>query len=140
MIPILEPDNNFLTLDERFRQLPKEFRTEVRKQLRPVGRKLVQQARANAGWSSQIPASIGYSVMFAGKKPGIKVFARRGKARHARVFEGLFYGTFRHPVFGSRDTWVSESARPFLYPAVVSEISEIVSNVENALAKVHSDL
>jgi hypothetical protein len=48
--------------------------------------------------------------------------------------EGL-PGTFRHPVFGDREDWVSQQKHPFLTPAVAKNIGHVTDRVEAALTE-----
>ncbi len=74
------------------------------------------EAKTLSSWSSRIPGSI---------RPGgtgarVVVKAGGAKAPHAAAFEhGGMPGTFRHPLWGNRDFWYEEDARPFLHPAAV---------------------
>lgn len=76
---------------------------------------MVAQARANASWSSRIPGAIRVAVL----KRGVDIRVNRRRAPHARPYEAIGgNATFRHPVHGHRDRWVSQATRPFLDPAV----------------------
>lgn len=109
------------------------------KNLKAAGEIVAADARRRAGFSSRIPSSI--RVMRAGDK--IRVEAVAKKAPDARVLEhGGLMGKFRHPVFGNRDNWVAQQARPFLRPAAIAGRAAVVraaqKAVDEALREVHS--
>lgn len=73
------------------------------------------EARALSSWSSRIPGT----VRVVGGLSRAVVRAGGANAPHAAPFEhGGIPGTFRHPVFGNRNNWVTQQARPFLRPAI----------------------
>jgi hypothetical protein len=78
---------------------------------------------------------------FSQKRPGVSIVVSRARAPHARPYENLgLAGTVRHPVFGHRDRWVQQAARPSLFPAVRStadaalerELGHVVDQVARA--------
>lgn len=103
------------------RQLVKEFKAL----LGP----LQAEARRNASWSTRIPKAIGKTV--SARRIGL--VARVANAPHARPFEGISGPTFRHPVFGNRQVWVTQAARPFLKPAVESKRDEFMEAAGDAV-------
>jgi len=110
-----------------FGPLPAEIRRELRPALRRVADPVLQQARANASWSTRIPGAMRISTSFSRRTAGVAITVSVKKAPHARPFENLGRnGSFRHPVFGDRERWVSQTARPFLFPAVASADPELV--------------
>ncbi|MEU8279562.1 HK97 gp10 family phage protein [Microbispora bryophytorum] len=110
-----------------FGPLPAEIRRELRPALRKVAEPVLAQAKANASWSTRIPGAIRISTSFSRKTAGVAITVSAGKAPHARPFEHLGRpGTFRHPRFGDREKWVSQTARPFLFPAVSSADEDLV--------------
>lgn len=101
-----------------------ETRKALRKELKQLLRvDIIPAAKRHSSWSSRIPGQIKPQV--TGKRLGLRVAAR--KAPHARPFEGISGATFRHPVFGNRENWVTQSARPFLKPAVTSNRDEFMA-------------
>lgn len=100
------------------RRLPEETRKAIRPALRKGGEMVAREAAMRSSWSSRIPASIKVEVSFRGNREGVRVRAGGPRAPHARPYENLGDpGTFRHPVYGDRDVWVTQEARPFLFPA-----------------------
>lgn len=115
--------------------VPAEFRREVRPHIRRAADGLLQQVRANASWSTRIPAATRLKVSFTQRGGGISVITDSKAAPHARPLEGGSQGrrgVNRHPVFG-RDTWVDQPTRPFFFPAVRQHEDRVVSEVQQAL-------
>lgn len=127
------------TLAADLARIPLALRTEARREMRAVGESVRQSAAANASWSRQIPAALQLRTAFDGKYAGVTVVASVAKARHARVYEGITRDPFRHPVFGDRETWVAQPARPYLLPAAAAgrEDAEVglVAAVDSVLAR-----
>ncbi|MBO4272385.1 HK97 gp10 family phage protein [Microbispora triticiradicis] len=124
-----------------FGPLPAEIRRELRPALRRVTEPVAAQARANASWSTRIPGAIRVTTSFTRKTAGVAITVSGRKAPHARSYEHLGRpGSFRHPVFGNRDRWVSQAARPFLFSAVAGADGELVretGRVVEAAARKH---
>lgn len=113
------------SLRQRLGEVPKSLQAEVRRELRPIAYEVRDEARSNASWSSRIPRSLSVRIRF-GRRPAVNIEARRQVAPHARPFEGAGgRGSFRHPVFGNRRSWVSQRTRPFLLPALNARRSAI---------------
>lgn len=109
---------------------PKQ-RRKLQANIGRIGQSALSDARSRAGaWSSRIPGAIeGKPVtdMTRGSV-GYMIRVRLSAAPHGRAFEGLGQGgSFRHPVFGNRDVWVSQPTRPFVWPAVSGRRSQIQS-------------
>lgn len=128
--------STFITIDtSNMKKLGAELRAtkpktykQLQKALKGAAVMVAVEARLLIGfYSSRIPKTV---TPFA---RGLTVGVRAGgaSAPHAVPFEhdGV-PGTFRHPVFGNRDVWVSQDAHPFLMPALVKE----ADNVERACA------
>ncbi len=93
-------------------------------------------AKALSSWSSRIPGSI----RVLGSNQRVVVRAGGKNAPHAGPYEN--HGTpgdFRHPVFGNRDVWVSQRARPFLTPALQVTAPILEKRVEIGVAKVFAE-
>lgn len=115
--------------------IPKDVRKELRPRLRRAVEPIRAAAQSNASWSSRIPASIKISTSFSGSvSGGVFLRAAAAVAPHARPFENQGKpGTFRHPVFGNREVWVPQRARPFLFPAVRAGRDRVIGAVEDAI-------
>ncbi|GIH91939.1 HK97 gp10 family phage protein [Planobispora siamensis] len=115
-------------------KLPADMRRELRPEMRKAGQRALVKARANAAWSSRIPAATKLSVSFAKKRPGAVIRVDKGRAPHARPLENLGRrGSFRHPVFGDRDRWVAQRARPFLFSAAAEAWRAIDADITAAV-------
>jgi hypothetical protein len=97
------------------RAMSRQVRSKTRPALKKAAEPMVAQARSNASWSTRIPGAIRLAVTAR----GVDIRVSSKKAPHARPYEGIGgNATFRHPVMGNRDRWVSQDTRPFLMPAV----------------------
>ena len=120
-----------------FGPLPAEIRRELRPALRRVAQPVLRQAKVNASWSTRIPGAIRISTSFSRRTAGVAITVSARKAPHARPFENLGRtGNFRHPLFGDRERWVSQAARPFLFPAVAAADPELVRETGRVVAEV----
>lgn len=109
------------------------FKAELKK----GGNMVRAAAQTGSSWSSRIPGSI--RVRASGFN--VSVIAGGGDARHAAPFEHRGVpGSFRHPVFGHRENWVTQEARPFLTPAFVEEQPAILRGVIRGLDYVFDHL
>ncbi|MEV7804989.1 HK97 gp10 family phage protein [Microbispora sp. NPDC088329] len=128
------------TLDV-FGPLPAEIRRELRPALSRVAKPVLAEVRANASWSTRIPGATRISSSFSRRSAGVAITVSGRKAPHARPLENLGRpGSFRHPVFGDRQRWVSQAARPFLFQAVAGADEELVretGRVVEAAARKH---
>lgn len=89
------------------------------KALGRTGEIVATRARQNASFSTRIPGSIKV------RRRGVRVRVQAGgdAAPEAAPLENRGkQGTFRHPLFGDRETWVSQPAHPFLTPAAEAEM------------------
>lgn len=132
----------FIALSRDLQQVPQELRRQLGSQLRAAAAPIADDARGRASWSTRIPGAITTSARFTGKRPGVTIRVNRNKAPHGRAYEGISRGggSFRHPVFGHRDRWVSQNARPFLAPAVQAgseRVFEAVTQAVDDSARLH---
>jgi hypothetical protein len=123
-------------------KIPKEVRKELRPAIKKIGDVVVQDARRRASWSTRIPGAIRLGINFSsGSRAGVTVIGSVTKAPHLRVFEHLgFKSPFRHPVYGNRDVWVSQMARPFIFPAVAAhaeDVDKAIGEVIDKVARAH---
>lgn len=122
-------------------KIPPDIRKELRPAIRKVGDVVVQDARRRASWSTRIPGAIRIGINFSsGSRAGVTVVGSVAKAQHLRVYEHLgFKAPFRHPVYG-RNVWVSQMARPFLFPAVAAhaeDVDKAIGEVIDKVARAH---
>ncbi|MDX3101755.1 HK97 gp10 family phage protein [Nonomuraea angiospora] len=113
-----DPSQAIAELAKDLGKIPPELRKAMRPALKAAAEPIVQDAKGRASWSTRIPRAISLSVRFGKRDPGVSIRVRRGAAPHGRPYEGITgASTFRHPVFGHRDRWVSQETRPYLAPA-----------------------
>ena len=104
---------------------------ETQRALRAVGETVRARAATKASWSTRIPPTL--KVRVSGLNSVI-VSAGGSAAPGAKPLEHAgAEGTFRHPVFGNRDVWVDQPARPFLHPAALERLQESAEAVAAAL-------
>lgn len=119
------------TLGAQLRKAQPAMYRAAKTSLRAVGEKVAVRARANASWSTRIPATV--KVRSAGLTSVI-VSAGGPAAPEAKPLEHAgASGTFRHPVFGNRNVWVDQQARPFLHPAAMEDLQGSAEAVSAAL-------
>lgn len=103
----------------------------LRVALRVAAEPVAQEARSRAGFSTRIPATVKVKVTAGGN---IKIVAGGPNAPEAAPLENKGRaGVFRHPVFGQRENWVEQPARPFLAPAFDAHKERVVAEVEAAV-------
>jgi rhodanese-related sulfurtransferase len=125
----------FLLAD--LRAVPRNLQPAIRRAVADAAQAFLSDVREDASWSSRIPGAIRTRTSFAQRGSGIRVLVDKAKAPHARPYEGLSSGgmQFRHPVFGNRDVWVSQQARPFFMPNVEKHREKVLDAIETALMK-----
>lgn len=117
--------------------IPPDLRRELRPALRKAAHPVLQQMRSNASWSTRIPPATKISTSLAGSGAGVSLRVDAGAAPHARPYEhNGSPGNFRHPVFGHRDNWVPQRARPFFYRALDQKADEVVEAVGDTVREV----
>lgn len=98
-----------------------------------AGEIIAADARRRSQFSSRIPGSI--AVIRRGRR--VRVRAGGAEAPHAAAIDNRGKGgVFRHPVFGNRDVWVNQPAKPFLEPTETVEEAAfrvVVAAVDKAL-------
>lgn len=117
-------------------EIPPAVRRELAPALRRAAQSTVTQIRLNASWSSRIPAAVSISTSF-GRRPGVVLRVNSRRAPHARPLENDGRpGTIRHPVYGNREVWVSQPARPFFYRAVEATADQIRDEIADVVTDV----
>lgn len=106
--------------------------TALRKNLKAAAEPAAAQVRANASWSSRIPAAVAVRVAFSAKKgAGVSVFVGRKSSPHARPIENSgSAGSFEHYVFGGPGK-ATQPARPFFF----AEMESVMPAVEKAVGE-----
>jgi len=148
-VPFVQPSSyidetdysELVLVGKALRQIPEEFRRQVRPALQHAGTETLHEAiwRASA-FSERIPHALSLSVSFASRKPGVTVRASLKVAPHARTYEGFIDPTWRHPVFGHYETWVEQAAKPYLMPAVELTADRFLEDVRGVLNDVNARL
>jgi hypothetical protein len=106
-------------------EIPRDLQREMRPAFRRAAQPAAARIRQNASWSSRIPAAVKVSTSF-GRTPGVMIRVDSTKAPHARPIEHVGRpGTFRHPVYGNREVWRPQQARPFFYRGVEATADQI---------------
>lgn len=124
--------SSFAKFARSLRAAEPELKLELLREMKLAGEIVAQDARSRSDWSARIPPSIRVAV----SGDTIKVVANKKKAPNARPIENHGKGgTFRHPVFGNREVWVSQPARPFLRPALLANREMVVAAVKRAVEK-----
>jgi hypothetical protein len=122
------------------RAIPREVRRDVGPAIRKAAAPVLTQARSNASWSHRIPAATTLKVLYGQKRSGVILSTSAKRAPHARPYEGLLGRTFRHPLFGDREHWYTQAARPFDWPAVQANreaVGRAVAEVVDDAARRH---
>jgi hypothetical protein len=113
-------------------------RRAVGRLVRPMGQDVLREATANAAaFSRRIPGSLSLQIRLAGARPGIVIRASLAVAPHARAFEGLVEDVWKHPLFGDRDWWFAQQARPYMQPAVLAAIPRAQAELTAAINEIH---
>jgi hypothetical protein len=145
-------DRSILPASYQFEQLQRDLnrmgpamRKRIRARAEQVGQSALSDARSRAGaWSRRIPAAItmrGYTDVTRGRV-GVQLRVGVAGAPHARPYEGISQQgsthIFRHPVYPDPErprnewNWVSQSTRPFLWPAVQGRANGMRTAMEQA--------
>lgn len=119
------------------REIPGDTGREMGKTMKRSAKSILQDAKARASWSSRIPGAL--STRVTGKSassPGVDLVGKTGRAPHMRPYEGWTKGgkqaSFRHPLFGNRNYWYSQPARPFITPAISKGVKQFRKDVADA--------
>lgn len=102
---------------------------------------VVNDAKARANWSGRIPSTIRMSTSFRLDREGVEITAGNKSTPHARPYEDVGgKGKFRHPVFPDTRNrtrrgwrWVTQTSRPFLFPAALANEAAATEAVRSAL-------
>lgn len=123
----------------------KELQASMRRRLRAAAAPVVVQVKAKAAeHSTTIPKTISLSMRYTGKRAGAYIISRKSKMPPGHEpLPGLFEykAKFRHPVYGNRENWVSQTGYPFLRmtvmkaaPQLRQELLGIIKDVSRSLA------
>jgi hypothetical protein len=119
--------------------IPPDVDRGMRQGIRRAAQPALQRIRQNASWSRRIPAATRLST--SNVRAGVTIRVNANQAPHARPYENNGSpSTFRHPVYGNREVWVSQAARPFFYrgiEATADQIRDAIGDVVTDAAKRH---
>jgi hypothetical protein len=113
------------------------LQVELRRGIREASEPMARAVRANASWSSRIPDAVQVKPSFVAKGASVRIVVDASKAPEGRVLDhGGNAGTFKHPVWGHRDRWATQSAQPFFEPSFqnTSEAEAAMQRVMDRLA------
>jgi hypothetical protein len=131
--PILADTRGLSRLARNLRQASPETWKACRVALRVAVQPVAADAQSRASYSTRIPQTVKVRVTGGGN---VKIVAGGVNAPDAAPLENKGQpGTFRHPVFGNREVWVDQPARPFLGPAVEAHKVEVAAKLEAAVTE-----
>ena len=129
-IPIVADTRALSRLARDLRKAAPEAALAARLRIRGAAEVVAEDARQRASFSKRIPAT----VKVRGSGLSVKIIAGGDAAPDAAPLENQGrQGQFRHPVFGNRDRWVSQQARPFLAPALDAHREMVAREIEDAV-------
>jgi hypothetical protein len=119
-------------LSRELRAAAPDAQRAARARIKAAAEVVAQDARQRASFSRRIPDSI----VVRGSGLRMKIVAGGDKAPDAAPLENQGrQGTFRHPVFGNRERWVNQQARPFLAPALDAHREMVANEIEAAVVE-----
>lgn len=134
--------DDFLKLSKALKNAgQKDLRRELHKGLQDAAREIIPLARAAA--REELPQTGGMNEAVAkarmrvkvstGRDPGVSIVA----GRPGSGARGAEFGRIRHPVFGNRDVWVSQSVPAHWLTGTISRSRHLViPKLEAALERV----
>lgn len=104
--------------------------------LAEVGQQVVREADANAP-ASKIHGSLSSTANITGRGVTVAMRISGAKSKGAGpAFESISgKPTFRHPLFGDRDHWYTQAARPFLKPALDRKARDAERQIADVVEK-----
>lgn len=114
-------------LGRRLKTADKQLRKDLLKEIRTEGKPTVDDVKASArsslpqrgGLAARVASqSYGVRTRMSGRSAGVRI---QGTGRTVRGLRQLDAGTLRHPVFGDRSTWVSQSVEPGYFTKPIEE-------------------
>ncbi|MGH3679089.1 MAG: hypothetical protein ACRDT2_02000 [Natronosporangium sp.] len=129
-------DDDIAKLIKDLKNLPKEMKRQLRKDIRKAAMPALRKAKSKASFSRRIPGATRIATRFTSRNPGVRLETNARRAPHAKPLENQGReGHFRHPLFGDRRHWVIQNARPYLWPAVKETQGQIVADIDKAVLK-----
>jgi hypothetical protein len=131
------PTEQLRTFIRDLGEMPKDFRRDVRNDIRESTREPLAEARRLSSWSRRIPKATNVRVQLQRSKVAVSLRTSIKRAPHARAYDNKGkFGTFRHPLFGDRNHWITQHARPYLEPAAEPWISTIDERLGEVVSRV----
>ena len=131
-IPIYADTQQVSRLARALARAAPEAWAACRVSLRAAGMIVADDARGRASFSTRIPGSIRVRT----GRGNVRVVAGGPTAPDAAPLENKGQsGNFRHPVWGNREVWVDQPARPFLAPALDAHREEVAQLMEDAVLR-----
>lgn len=118
-----------------------EVRKELRTELKASAELIAGGARRRADQHSKKTAgTIKVRTEIRSKGVGVQIRAGSSAVPEAGLLElgnrgGRKKGSFRHPVFGDRGTWVEQKMYPYLAPEAKHRLSEVTKRIKAAVAR-----
>ena len=113
------------------------FYRKLNERLKEAGKLVAEEAKVNASWSTKIPRTIHVSASMS----SVSVTAGGKRAPGARPLEHEGrQGNFRHPVFGHRNVWVDQPARPFIIPALEKNRYKVLELIKLAVNETFDEI
>lgn len=83
--------------------------------------------KASTGWRKRAAAATGVQVRLSGRDPAVDVrISRKVMGDQAGLVRASNSVRWRHPVFGNRNVWASQTSRPRWFDSAVSRNQEQV--------------
>lgn len=130
----------FRTVASALGKFDRELSKALRSRIRNIGKPLAEQVKAAiAPYSKTVARSITLQVS-PGARGGasMSISAKQSKMpERSRPLPALLEGrrgaSFRHPVFGDRNTWVQQPAHPFLERTLAPQVGRVQAEVLGAV-------
>ena len=130
-VSVVADTRELATLARSLRRASPEAWKAYRLAVREMAQIVAEDAKSRASFSTRIPDTIKVRVLASGN---VEIVAGGPNAPDAAPLENKGQaGTFRHPVFGNREVWVSQPARPFLAPALDAHREQVAKAIEDAV-------
>ncbi len=113
---------SFLDFGPQLRESAHTLRFGFRPVVRHWAELFMAESMAASSWSSRIPGS--FTIQGAGDNVVVRAAGDAAPEGAPLENEGK-RGTFRHPVFGNREVWVDQKARPFFNPVFLRVTAEL---------------
>jgi hypothetical protein len=88
------------------------------------------------GTRAKIAATVGMRVSVLSENPRVQFRAGRGLPAEIAMMPRKFDGqTWRHPVMGNREAWVSQRSQPWFWPPIRDNLETFRAEIDIALDK-----